>query len=166
MHCGLYRIYMTVYIHHDNKVLWVTVLTFSMSMILVSTATLSSRLVISRMLFSNHTVILFVWWIIFSRFGDVKCLISSFVHTLPTSSDGRTALKNNQIILGYIKPSHHLIWIAGGGEVWCCIFKRTNKVTAEQRQRWTVCHTCTWEYLRMLRKNSGKTRARTLIYQW
>ena len=45
------------------------------------------------MLFSNHKVILFVWWIIFKRFGDVKCLMSSFVQTLPTNSDGRTALE-------------------------------------------------------------------------
>ena len=55
----------------------------------------SSRLAISQRLFSNQRVIVFVWWIIFSRLGDVMCFWSSFVHTLPTSSDGFTALSSN-----------------------------------------------------------------------
>lgn len=41
--------------------------------------------------FSNHSVRLVVWRIILSKLGEFFSL-SSFVQTLPTSSDGRTAL--------------------------------------------------------------------------
>ena len=77
-------------------VLFLWILTVRISITLFKTATLSSKFGNSSILFSNQTVILFVWWIIFSRFGEVRCFMSSFVHTLPTSSEGRTALKTNK----------------------------------------------------------------------
>ena len=74
-------------------VLFLWILTVRISITLFKTATLSSKFGNSSILFSNQTVILFVWWIIFKRFGEVRCFMSSFVQTLPTSSEGRTALK-------------------------------------------------------------------------
>lgn len=48
---------------------------------------------ISNTYFSNHRVRLVVCRIIFRRLGELISL-SSFVHTLPTNSDGCTALKS------------------------------------------------------------------------
>lgn len=90
--------------HSHVLLLWI--LTVRISITLFKTATLSSKFGNSSILLSNQTVILFVWWIIFSRFGEVRCFRSSFVHTLPTSSEGRTALKANDAWISSFRNSY------------------------------------------------------------
>lgn len=58
--------------------------------------------------FSNHSVRLVVWRIIRSRLGELFSL-SSLVQTLPTSSDGRTALRRGLKVIGYILHSTSLL---------------------------------------------------------
>lgn len=75
--------------------------------------------------FSNHRVRFVVWRIIFRRFGEFSSL-SSFVHTLPTSSEGCTALAMTKqeakcsepiktvtsvsALMDYFSPNHNLIF--------------------------------------------------------